>query len=262
MPSFPLRSAAAAGLLALAVLPTSALAWGAVGHRLIADVAMELLPTATRAQVERLLALEPGASLPSVSTWPDEVRTPRTARWHYTSFPRDGDCRIEPARECPDGQCAVGALQREAATLGSGNAEPQIRLEALKWVVHLVGDIHQPLHGGFHDDRGGNQFQLQAFGRGTNLHSLWDSGLIQHWPGGETALRGAVAAWARKPLAAVSAEQWTLESCQLVRSDAFYPAAHELPEGYEQRWQPEVVERMGQAAHRLADLLQQALPPN
>jgi len=160
---------------------TAAFAWGADGHRLVAEEAEAHLSAASRAEVDRLLKLEPGATLRSISTWPDEVRSPGTASWHYVNFPRDGNCTYVASRDCSNGACVVGAIEAQAAILSS-NAPDAERLTALKYVVHFVGDVHQPLHAGYADDKGGNTYQVQFGGRGTNLHSVWDSGLIRSWP--------------------------------------------------------------------------------
>jgi hypothetical protein len=114
----------------------------------------------------------------SLSTWADEPKNRATASWHYVNFPK-GTCVYEAERDCPEGQCAVEAIDRQRAVLGS-SAPDEKRLEALKYVVHLVGDLHQPLHAGYAEDKGGNQYQLQAFMQGSNLHALWDSGLIRN----------------------------------------------------------------------------------
>ena len=161
-------------------------AWGAEGHRLIAELAQEQLSPEARAKVQALLDEEPGATLPSIATWADEVRSPSTAAWHYTNFDRELGCRYDAARNCPDGHCVVGAIERQLQVLGSDRPSDE-RLKALKWVVHLVGDAHQPLHAGLAGDKGGNLYQIQAYGRGGNLHSLWDSGLIRNWSGGPAA---------------------------------------------------------------------------
>ena len=130
------------------------------------------------------------ASLASISTCADDNRTPVTAPWHYVNLPRDGTCRYEAERDCVSESCVVAAIERQAAVLAS-SASDEARLSALKYVVHFVADVHQPLHAGFADDRGGNTYQLQAFGRGTNLHAVWDTALIQliqQWPGGAGGL--------------------------------------------------------------------------
>lgn len=166
-------------LLAITVLlalPPLAHAWGSAGHHVVAQLAEAQLTPKARTEVNRLLALEPGSTLASISTWADEHKNPSTAAWHYVNLPR-GSCTYVAERDCPGGQCVVAAIERQAAILASDATDGK-RLTALKYLVHLVGDIYQPLHAGYGDDRGGNKYQLQAFGRGSNLHSLWDSGLI------------------------------------------------------------------------------------
>jgi len=122
---------------------------------LIAAEAQQLLTPAARAEVDRLLALEPGATLASISTWADETRSPGTASWHYVNFPRDAGCAYEAPRDCPGDACVVGAIARQEAVLTSTAADAE-KLVALKYLVHFVGDVHQPLHAGYADDKGGN----------------------------------------------------------------------------------------------------------
>jgi nuclease S1 len=142
--------------LVLTAVPGLASAWGAQAHRLVASLAWTQLTPATQAEVSRLLALEPDSSFESISTWADEVRSPSTASWHYLNFPRDASCRYEAMRSCPSGHCVVAAIQRQLGVLRGPSSDPD-RLKALKYLVHLVADVHQPLHAGFADDRGGNQ---------------------------------------------------------------------------------------------------------
>jgi len=251
------RRVAAAFVVSLS--PCVSHAWGAAEHRLIAEAASVMLSTSARAQVETLLSLEPGSTLPSISTWADEVRDPRTARWHYVAHTDRASCELQREKDCPDGRCVVDALMQQASVLRSRTASPQERLVALKWVVHLVADVHQPLHAGFSDDKGGNTFQVQALGHGTNLHALWDSGLAKRWPGGMSALQIAVAGLARRPTKTGTPEQWAIESCEVVQSSGFYPATHVVTEAYFLRWQPTVASRMAAAARRLVDLLELTL---
>lgn len=178
-------------LAVAAAYPLETQAWGAEGHRLIADLAETRLTGATRSEVNRLLALEPGATLVSISTWADEFRTPITSSWHYVNLPREGGCHYDASQSCIQGNCVVGAIERQVNVLASTQPDEE-RLTAMKYLTHLVADVHQPLHAGFADDRGGNKYQMQAFGQGTNLHAVWDSGLIHNWPGGEESLRAAV----------------------------------------------------------------------
>lgn len=168
-------SLALAGFSFLA--PNVTFAWGSVGHQVIATLAERQLTPKAQDHFQALLAQEPGSTLASISTWADERKNPTTARWHFLNSPRDS-CTSDRARDCSDGNCVVGAIDRQLEVLKSNASDAQ-KLIALKYVVHFVGDIHQPLHLGYLDDRGGNLYQIQAYKRGTNLHSLWDSGLIK-----------------------------------------------------------------------------------
>ncbi|MDN3918974.1 S1/P1 nuclease [Roseateles violae] len=247
---------------ALALLgPLQAGAWGFEGHRLIAALAEAQLSPAARAEARRLLALEPGATLSSISTWADVHRSPRSGRWHYINFP-EGDCSYRPARDCADGACVVEALNRQTALLASAAGDAE-RLLALKYVVHMVGDVHQPLHAGHGSDKGGNRLQLQAFGRGSNLHALWDSGLIMNREGGPQALRAALAPALQgeaRPQAPAAAA-WALESCRIVEAPDFYPAARHVGAEYRDAQQPRLDARLKAAAQRLAATLNEALKP-
>jgi len=247
---------AAALLVALGV-QASAWAWNGHGHRLIARWAEAELTPKTQAAIQALLALEPGATLESVSTWADEHRNPTTASWHYVNFPR-GDCHYVAERDCPDGKCIVSALTRQLDVLAS-NAPPEKRLLALKYVVHLAADIHQPLHAGFGDDRGGNSFQVQALGKGTNLHALWDGGLgllgSERLADVEPRLRakmGSVSAGRRPP------EVMAEESCRIASSDDFYPGRH-VSAGYFEHYMPVVQKQVVRASQRLATVLNAAM---
>ena len=240
-------------LLAAMVFSTQAAAWGSQGHQVVAAMAWELLQPATRAEVKRLLALEPGETLESLSTWADEHRNPATGPWHYVNFPR-GNCQYEPERDCPDGNCVVAAIERERVIWAS-NANDKTRLKALKYLVHLVADIHQPLHAGYRDDRGGNQFQLRAFMRGSNLHAVWDSGLLRQLDLDNEAL---VAVLQKIPSSGfklqASMVEAAQESCLLVAGPGFYPLDRVEP-AYVKQFSPVVLARLSLAARRLAWML-------
>ena len=141
----------------------------------------------------------------------------------------------------------------------SSNAPDEERLKALKYVVHFVADAHQPLHGGYGDDRGGNTYQVQAFGRGTNLHAVWDTLLIKQWPGGEDALRAAVASAKASADASFAPGRWVEESCRIVATEGFYPPRHKIDDEYVKRWDATLATQMADAAKRLAAVLNQGL---
>lgn len=256
----------------LVLSPANAVAFGPLGHRLVAALAEERLSPPTRAELERLLG--EGVTLAAVSTWADELRDRdaergrATARWHFVNIPREAQCRYDEARDCPEGQCIVAALERQAALLADRRTADPIRREALKWVVHLVGDIHQPLHAGYPEDRGGNLFQVHYLGRGSNLHALWDSGLLESARRNEDEylerLRPAAASipTALTAYRADAARRWAEESCALLASLPIYPPrAGRLPRGYLKTMRPHVEERVLRAGLRLAELLEHALAP-
>lgn len=230
-----------------------ALAWGPEGHQVIAHLAESQLTPAARLQVDRLLALEPGATLASVANWADESRSVETAAWHYVNFPRN-TCVYDAPRDCPDGNCLVGAIARQVAVLQADVSDAH-RLTALKYLVHLVGDVHQPLHAGCRDDRGGNTYQLQVFMRGSNLHALWDSGLIYALHEDTETLTARLS----RTLPPVADTTWTAaqaarESCRIVRTPGFYPERRVGGDNI-QRFTPVMEQRLQRAGSRLAGLL-------
>lgn len=240
------------GMFLLLHLPAG-LAWGVLGHRVVAELAWEQLSPTARAAASRLLALEPGATLASVANWADVNRDDATRSWHFVNFSA-GTCSYEPSRDCPDGQCVVAATAQQLAVLASDASDAQ-KLIALKYVVHLVADLHQPLHAGHADDRGGNRYQLQAFGSGTNLHALWDSGLLRE-RGDSTKL--LVHMLKMLPDAALAQDldltHAARESCQIVDMPGFYPP-HNLPDNYAVRFNPILDRQLALAGARLAGLL-------
>jgi nuclease S1 len=217
-------------VLVLSATPNSVRAWGTQGHQVVANLAQAQLSAKAKREVDRLLALEPGETLASISTWADEHRSPATAAWHYVNFPKNS-CTYSAERDCPDGQCVVDAIDLQRDILAS-TATDEARLRALKYLVHLVADIHQPLHAGYGEDRGGNSCQLQAFMRGTNLHAFWDSGLIRALDQDTEVMTARLASSnastvKRQELeragGTFKATQVAEESCRIVGQPGFYP---------------------------------------
>ena len=229
----------------------TASAWGNQGHHVIASLALTQLSAMARTEVDHLLAAEPGETLVSISTWADEHRNPTTAAWHYVNFPK-GTCTYEPNRDCPGGNCVVAAIEKQLEVLGS-TASYEKRLTALKYVVHFVGDVHQPLHAGYAEDRGGDTFQLQAFMKGTNLHALWDVGLIKNLDVSNETLTSALLA-KPVPIKEFSAAGIAEESCRIVGMPGFYPD-RKIDATYIDRFKPVMEMRLAAAGARLAWLL-------
>ncbi len=267
MPKFRLL-VSALPLLSLLISPL-ALAWSANGHRIIGALAQERLSPTAQAEVSRLLAVEPVPTLAGVSTWADELRDTDEARakltstWHYMNFPR-GDCSFVPPRDCPDGKCVIAAINRQFLALADHSRPDAERREALKFLVHFVGDVHQPMHAGFADDRGGNDYQVNYQGKGYNLHSTWDRlilGTRKLEPADYAKLLDAQPALPRDPtrLSDRPAVDWALESCKIMSSADIYPASHVITDDYLLAHRPIEERRLREAGERLADMLNFAL---
>jgi hypothetical protein len=157
------------------VLP--AFGWGPEGHNLVARLAAARLTPAAAARVAEILG--PGVTLASISSWPDQVRRERTetAPWHYIDIPIDKP-HLDMARDCPKGACVVTKIEDFEKVVADPTATPVARKEALMFIVHFVGDMHQPLHSSDNKDKGGNDVKLDFFGKPSNLHSVWDSGFL------------------------------------------------------------------------------------
>ena len=249
-----LRGASLTALcVALTFGASPAFAWGAEGHEAVAIVAYRALTPIARQRVDALLALEPGATLASVSSWADQSRDRSTAAWHYVNMPRGSDCVYQAARDCRDGQCVVEALNAQAQKLAATSGAEQ--LQALKYVVHFIGDVHQPLHAGFADDKGANTYQLQAFGRGTNLHALWDSGMVGDIAPGSASLARLVGSLPAPTLPlGFDPAAWAGESCRIASRPDFYPGRR-LDSAYVETFEPLLQQRLLLAGLRLASLL-------
>ena len=283
-------SVALSGALLLACCCAPAVwAWGPQGHRTVGAIADRLLTPHSHAVVAQLLADDldkfgnPSGrtTLEAVSVWADELHGTEAARgrWHYDDVPI---CGSEPkARYCPDGQCNTEQLKRLIGVLADARAAPRERNEALKWIVHLVADIHQPLHAADNDDRGGNLVPVALVGVRTrgreNLHRVWDNDLVKlalQARSGQQPPRDidALAVEARELTAEVgqgSPDSWAVESNNLARNVAYhYPgfACNQVPPGivildeaYQQQAEVVVRERLLLAGGRLATLLNQTL---
>lgn len=162
----------------LLAAPTAAFAWGPHGHRIVGRIAESHLTDEAARAVDCLIGPE---SLAQAGTWADEIRSDPSWKkadpWHYISI--DDNETLETTERNPAGD-VVEALQRFEAVLRDPQATRQAKREALKFIVHFVADIHQPLHVGRRDDRGGNQIEVTWFGETSNLHSVWDSHLIEN----------------------------------------------------------------------------------
>ncbi|MGI4871335.1 MAG: S1/P1 nuclease [Janthinobacterium lividum] len=169
-------------LLLLAALPLRLWAWGVEGHRAIGTIAEHHLTSKARQQVATLLGTQ---TLTLVSTQPDEMRYlpeyKETAPWHYVNtalgLPHDQYIQAVKGQTGPN---AYNILLQKIKEMRDPALSREKRAEALIFVVHIVGDVHQPMHTGRAEDKGGNDIKMTYRGKDTNLHSLWDSGLIDY----------------------------------------------------------------------------------
>lgn len=169
-------------LALLAALPLRLWAWGVEGHRAIGIIAEHHLTAKARQQVLALLGTQ---TLALVSTQPDEMRTlpefKETAPWHYVNtalnLAHGPYLQAVKAQTTPNAYSALLAKIKEMKDPAKTREQ---RAETLIFVVHLVGDVHQPMHTGRAEDKGGNDIKMTYRGKDTNLHSLWDSGLLDY----------------------------------------------------------------------------------
>ncbi len=143
--------------------------------RVEATLTTTLFTAEARPQVAALL--DPGTTLADISTWADDIHhsRPNTGPWHYVNIPR-GAAGYNAQRDCRHG-CVVSAIEQSLRLLQDRSKDRSVPQEALKWLVHLVADVHQPLHA-IADNRGGNDAIVRFNGRQTNLHRLWDGDMI------------------------------------------------------------------------------------
>ena len=257
----------------------SAYAWSRLGHGLVGELAARHLDPVARAEVARLLAGERDPTLSGVASWADDLRNTdperfkQTSRWHYINA-KGGGCGFDMARDCPNGDCVVGAIEKQRAILGDRSQPLDARRDALKFVVHLVGDVHQPMHAGNRTDSGGNGYQIslrtpiepEAYAKknyvdgvmGTNLHSIWDYYIFadEGLPLKDYADRLDRLPWpASTPSRDATPLAWAGESCRLIDARGIYPPGHTMDSAYLDSMRPLAEQRVRQAAWRLAQLL-------
>lgn len=256
--------ALAVALAALCLGVPPAFAWGPRGHRIVAELAEAQLTSRAAAEAHKLLALRDAQRLADVANWPDNLRDidpdvwRRTRRLHFVNF-HSSDCGYDPPRDCRDGECAVAAIDKYSAILANRAASPQARAEALAFVVHFVGDVHQPLHADYRHDAGGNDFQVRWRGRGTNLHRVWDSLLLDSAGLSTDEYVHKLAGEHTHIATGGTPAEWAEESCRIDRDDGVYPSSHFIDQAYVERELPVAEQRLRQAGARLAALLNRDL---
>ena len=201
-------------VFALVSLPAPARAWGCEGHQVVALLAEKHLTPHALAMAKKILAegpIDPSLSryckeggtdpLADASTWPDDIRAlrPETAPWHYVDIPL-GTTRRDVEKFCdPKESCVTRAITDQLAILRSLEGDPQKRADALRFLIHFVGDLHQPLHAITNNDQGGNCVPVAFFDAlpqlrnpqtesyAPNLHGVWDTNILAKGNGGKNS---------------------------------------------------------------------------
>ncbi len=263
------RNVFIAALLLKLFLPNAGFAWGGIGHRVVARIAAQHLTPQARQAIAKLLP--PGETLVSISTYADEIRgsRPDTRRLHYVNIPLLANSYM-PGRDCrssDEGDCIIAAIARMRLELANPKTERERRVFALKFLVHLLGDLHQPLHCADNEDRGGNDTKVTWFGpseRQQNLHGVWDYGIIER--GGrkeEDWFKMLTATITPEKIPALQSgdpTQWALESLRAAHEHAYkLPLNRQLGQAYYNKTLPIVEERLLKAGLRLARVLNEAL---
>jgi hypothetical protein len=222
---------AAAMIVAIEARPA---AWGAVGHHIVARIAWALMTPAARDRANELLDKGGFDAFVAAGTWADEVRQdrPATYNWHFVNI-HVSESAYDAAKHCAAsdrGDCVVAAIARLRAQIVDADSTPLQRTEALKFLIHFVGDLHQPLHTFDNRDRGGNDVRVAALrgddGRPTNLHAVWDTALINLSPESEAArAERLLIGWApRTAIADLDVVKWVEGNRDISRDVAYkYP---------------------------------------
>jgi hypothetical protein len=270
-------------IVGLAAASTSLSAWGVQGHRLVALLATNHLTPVAKQNVTWLLGPE---TLGDIASWADDVQggINQTALWHYVNIPpdaksydRDRDCARQPgvtagSRNDAWRDCVVDRIRYHEERLADTRLDRADRAIALKFLVHFVGDIHQPLHASA-IERGGNGILVRVFGSDTcgndparpspcNLHSAWDSLMIAHRNLDDAAflkvLEGRVASehLLTKPVGTPA--EWSMESLAISNA-IMLPQQGSVDEAYYAKHIGTIDARIAVAGSRLAQVLNRAL---
>lgn len=250
--------------LCLFLFPLAARAWGPQGHEIVADIAYREMTPAARGQVSALLGGDARILMAANANWADEIRQerPDTARWHYVNIEL-GSRRYDAARDCPHGDCIVAQIEKDRRILSDRHASRAARAMALRFLIHFLGDVHQPLHAADDHDRGGNDIGVTIGQYRTSMHHLWDGDLVTML--GENPARIAWRIESRFSHAQKKAWQagtpaaWAFESFQVAERDIYAPLHGRsdvvLPESYEESEAPIVRAQLEKGGLRLAWML-------
>lgn len=254
-------------IAAITVVAASGLpahSWGKTGHRVTGQIAQSYLSEHANTRITEILGVE---DLAEASTWPDFMRSDqseywrRTANpWHYVTVPQG---EYYPDVEIPEWGDAATALAAFQDTLRSDTATTEEQALALRFAIHIIGDLHQPLHAGNGTDRGGNTYTVTFFDKMTNLHSVWDSDLIDH----EQLSYSEMSTWLARTISPEDVGAWSntdpsvwINESTAIR-DTIYPEERDLRWGYVFDHRSTYRQRLKQAGVRIAAYLNETFEP-
>jgi hypothetical protein len=265
----------ALAIVALLTLSGNAWGWGDHGHKVVCEIAFRLAMPDTRARIRRLIRNDQAFDVFSdACTWPDHPR--RRASEHFINLPRNAEGLTSDA--CPLApKCTLTAIENDVAVLASTAARPVDKLAALKFLGHWVGDLHQPLHVSFEDDRGGNEITVHGECHG-KLHGAWDTCLVLKAVGEDlseaaSSLIDAITPALREQWTVTKPRDWANETFAITTASGTHyciqnAGSCDLPPGsvtidaaYVAASTPVIREQLQKAGVRLAHLLDEALSP-
>jgi hypothetical protein len=236
--------------------------WGWDAHKMVCTIAWWEMGNETKAAVSDLIDTDMGYERFMESClWADDVRgkIKKYDRWstaHYVNLPR-GAAQFELDRDCGDTFCVVEGIIESRATLSDPKTPSAGRLEALKFLSHFVGDIHQPMHAGYGDDRGGNDTKVDVFGSPSNLHAAWDYGILERtnltWVDYASRLFFEITDEDRANWDVLDPATWTEESFAIISKTAYNFQDGQIGEAYYTKHIHILETRIKQAGVRLAN---------
>jgi hypothetical protein len=252
---------------AVGVMPSKA--WDKTGHQAVAQIAAARLTPAAQAAVADLLNAKTALSgMNDVAAWADAFRENRqdTAPWHFVDIPITST-GYDATRDCANDDCIVAQINKEIAVLKDKTLLKSVRTEALKFLIHFVGDVHQPLHCADNNDKGGNKILLYAGARKTNLHAVWDNAVVGTIGAEPEAIAAALSARITPALAVQwstgTPEQWANEGFEIAKTKIYpqFPGSDEssarlvLPDTYPASVAPIAAMQLAKAGLRLSAVL-------
>jgi len=240
-------------IIVFLLIPSPAKAdWGKTGHRVIGQIAQDNLTPKAQKEISDLLY---GETLATVSTWADEIRSDSSYDsykvWHYVNMPLDK--KYDEVEHTQDN--VVIGIQKCIAVLKDNSASKEEKIFHLRFLVHLVGDIHQPLHVGRAEDYGGNKIYVEFFKDGTNIHRVWDTDMIENFNMSYTEISEYLQSYKKQDFAQGDAICWANESQQIVKKVYEIEVGEQLSYSYIYSNFYIVKDRLYRAGIRLANLL-------